>query len=194
MEKKLVQQLRKDKKMEIIEECSSKMSKTIEALHTSLATIRSGKVSPSVLDRILVEYYGEMTPIKAMAGIQTPSSTQLLIRPFDPTTVKAIQQAIGASDLGVNPVVDGGAIRLTFPSLTTERRNEFAKQAKKICEDAKVAIRNIRRDYNEIVKKDKTLSEDVAKSLEKDIQKETDKHIKKIDEIFAAKEKELFTI
>ena len=151
--------------MEIIEECSSKMSKTIEALHTSLATIRSGKVSPSVLDRILVEYYGEMTPIKAMAGIQTPSSTQLLIRPFDPTTVKAIQQAIGASDLGVNPVVDGGAIRLTFPSLTTERRNEFAKQAKKICEDAKVAIRNIRRDYNEIVKKDKTLSEDVAKSL-----------------------------
>ena len=179
--------------MEIIEECSSKMSKTIEALHTSLATIRSGKVSPSVLDRILVEYYGEMTPIKAMAGIQTPSSTQLLIRPFDPTTVKAIQQAIGASDLGVNPVVDGGAIRLTFPSLTTERRNEFAKQAKKICEDAKVAIRNIRRDYNEI-KKDKTLSEDVAKSLEKDIQKETDKHIKKIDEIFAAKEKELFTI
>lgn len=117
--------------MEIIEECSSKMSKTIEALHTSLATIRSGKVSPSVLDRILVEYYGEMTPIKAMAGIQTPSSTQLLIRPFDPTTVKAIQQAIGASDLGVNPVVDGGAIRLTFPSLTTERRNEFAKQAKK---------------------------------------------------------------
>lgn len=180
--------------MEIIEECSSKMSKTIEALHTSLATIRSGKVSPSVLDRILVEYYGEMTPIKAMAGIQTPSSTQLLIRPFDPTTVKAIQQAIGASDLGVNPVVDGGAIRLTFPSLTTERRNEFAKQAKKICEDAKVAIRNIRRDYNEIVKKDKTLSEDVAKSLGKDIQKETDKHIKKIDEIFAAKEKELFTI
>ena len=180
--------------MEIIEECSSKMSKTIEALHTSLATIRSGKVSPSVLDRILVEYYGEMTPIKAMAGIQTPSSTQLLIRPFDPTTVKAIQQAIGASDLGVNPVVDGGAIRLTFPSLTTERRNEFVKQAKKICEDAKVAIRNIRRDYNEIVKNVKTLSEDVAKSLEKDIQKETDKHIKKIDEIFAAKEKELFTI
>ena len=117
--------------MEIIEECSSKMSKTIEALHTSLATIRSGKVSPSVLDRILVEYYGEMTPIKAMAGIQTPSSTQLLIRPFDPTTVKAIKQAIGASDLGVNPVVDGGAIRLTFPSLTTERRNEFAKQAKR---------------------------------------------------------------
>lgn len=115
--------------MEIIEECSNKMSKTIEALHTSLATIRSGKVSPSVLDRILVEYYGEMTPIKAMAGIQTPSSTQLLIRPFDPTTVKAIQQAIGASDLGVNPVVDGGAIRLTFPSLTTERRNEFAKQS-----------------------------------------------------------------
>ena len=122
------------------------------------------------------------------------SKKVLLIRPFDPPTVKAIQQAIGASDLGVNPVVDGGAIRLTFPSLTTERRNEFAKQAKKICEDAKVAIRNIRRDYNEIVKKDKTLSEDVAKSLEKDIQKETDKHIKKIDEIFAAKEKELFTI
>ena len=180
--------------MEIIEECSSKMSKTIEALHTSLATIRSGKVSPSVLDRILVEDYGEMTPIKAMAGIQTPSSTQLLIRPFDPTTVKAIQQAIGASDLGVNPVVDGGAIRLTFPSLTTERRNEFAKQAKKICEDAKVAIRNIRRDYNEIVKKDKTLSEDVAKSLEKDIQKETDKHNKKIDEIFDAKEKEIIKI
>lgn len=180
--------------MEIIEECSSKMSKTIEALHTSLATIRSGKVSPSVLDRILVEYYGEMTPIKAMAGIQTPSSTQLLIRPFDPTTVKAIQQAIGASDLGVNPVVDGGAIRLTFPSLTTERRNEFAKQAKKICEDAKVAIVIFVVIIIEIVKKDKTLSEDVAKSLEKDIQKETDKHIKKIDEIFAAKEKELFTI
>ena len=179
--------------MEIIEECSSKMSKTIEALHTSLATIRSGKVSPSVLDRILVEYYGEMTPIKAMAGIQTPSSTQLLIRPFDPTTVKAIQQAIGASDLGVNPVVDGGAIRLTFPSLTTERRNEFAKQAKKICEDAKVAIRNIRRDANDEIKKCDG-SEDEIKSGQDRVQELTDKFVKEIDEIAKEKEKDIMTV
>lgn len=175
-------------------ECEEKMDKSIDALKANLSTIRTGRVSPQVLDRISINYYGEDTPIKNLAGIQTPSATQLLIRPFDPTSLKAIQQAIGESDLGVNPQVDGQLIRLNFPALTEERRNEFSKQARKFCEDSKIAIRNIRRDYNAIVKKDKTLSEDMASNLEDDIQKCTDKHIAMIDSVFAAKDKELHTI
>jgi len=178
----------------LIEECQEKMEKTIESLKQNLGTIRTGKVSPMILDRIMVDYYGELTPLKTLASVQTPNATTLLVRPFDPTSLKAMQQAIGESDLNVNPVVDSGVIRLSFPALSSDRRDEFAKQAKKYCEDAKVAIRNIRRDFNNLIKKDKTLSEDMASSLNDDVQKETDKYVKKIDEIYLVKEKELHTI
>lgn len=180
--------------MEILEECSEKMDRTLESFRSNLGTIRTGRVSPNVLDRITINYYGEETPIKNVAGIQSPSATQLLIKPFDPTCLKLIQAAIGESDLGVNPQSDGACIRLNFPSLTTERRDEYAKQAKKYSEDAKVAIRNIRRDFNTAVKKDKTLSEDMANNLNDDIQKCTDSHIKEIDAMLAVKEKEIYTI
>lgn len=180
--------------MELLEECTEKMDRTIDSFKSNLATIRTGRVSPVVLDRLTISYYGEETPIKNVAGIQSPSATQLLIKPFDPTCTKLIQQAIGESDLGVNPQVDGNCIRLNFPSLTTERRDEFAKQARKYAEEAKVAIRNIRRDYNSAVKKDKTLSEDMAANLNDDIQEVTDGHIKSIETVLAAKEKEIYTI
>ena len=118
----------------------------------------------------------------------------MIIRPFDPSALKLIVGAIGDSDLGINPIVDGNQIRLNFPPLSGDRRDEFCKLAKKYSEDAKVAVRNIRRDMNEIVKKDKTLSKDMSQDMMNDIQKETDKHIKLIDEILAAKEKEIKTV
>lgn len=194
MVRTLVPPLERNNMELIIEECQERMEKTIESLKSNLSTIRSGKVSPMILDRVMVEYYGELTPLKSIASIQTPSATSLVIRPFDPSSLKAIQQAISNSDLNVNPTSDSGVIRLNFPPLSSERRDEFVKHAKKYCEDAKIAIRNIRRDMNSEIKKDKTLSEDMAAGLNDDVQKTTDKFIGKIDEIFAAKEKELLTI
>ena len=171
-----------------------KMQKTMNNLSEEFGSIRAGRANPHVLDKLRVDYYGTPTPIQQVANVNVPEPRMIQIQPWEASMVKEIEKVIMTSDLGINPTNDGKTIRLLFPELTEERRKDLAKDVKKKGESAKVAIRNIRRDYNEIVKKDKTLSEDVAKSLEKDIQKETDKHIKKIDEIFAAKEKELFTI
>ena len=179
---------------EIVKTCEAKMNKAIESLHASLATIRSGSVEPSVLDRITIDYYGEKTSIKTIASVSCPSATQMLIKPYDPTSLKAIVSAIGQSDLGINPIVDGSQIRLNFPALTADRRKEFVKRAKEYCDESKVAIRNIRRDCIDVVKKDKTMSKDLAQDLQNDIQKVTDKFNKQIDEIFAKKEKALLTL
>ncbi|MGE4342347.1 MAG: ribosome recycling factor [Bacilli bacterium] len=175
-------------------EALEKMDKTVESLHHSLATLRTGRASASVLDRIDVDYYGEKTPIYQLSSISTPEPTQLLIKPYDRNDVKSIVAAINASDLGINPINDGTSIRLVFPAPTEERRRELAKHAKKYCEDAKVAIRNIRRDVNTAIKKDDSLTEDEVRRSEEAVQKVTDEMTKKIDEIFKEKENEIMKV
>lgn len=179
---------------EIVKSCSDQMQKVIENLKNSLKTIRSGVVSPSALDRIYVDYYGEKTQLKTIAGIAAPLPTQLIVKPYDPTAVKSIVAAIGESDLGINPVVNGNNITLNFPPLTGDRRKEFVKQAKVFVEQGKVSIRSVRTEFMNKIKKDATLSKDMVFDLQNDIQKVTDKFNKEIDEIFASKEKELLTI
>lgn len=180
--------------MSELQEFESKMKKTCEALEGELATIRAGRANASVLDKILVDYYGTPTPVNQIASIATPDPRSLLIQPWDGSVLKALEKAILTSDLGINPQNDGKMIRLVFPPLTEERRIDLVKQTKKYGEECKVAIRNIRRDAVEKFKKQQKASEiteDDYKDLEKDIQKLTDDFIKKIDGIMDKKEKEL---
>ncbi len=175
-------------------ELKAKMQKTIDHLQADFASVRAGKANPAVLDRIAVEYYGTTTPIHQIASISTPDPRTLVIQPWDAKSLKDIQKAIQMSDLGINPQNDGKLIRLVFPQLTEERRKELAKQVRKYGEEAKVAIRNIRRDAVEDVKarkKRSEITEDDAKDEEKDIQKVTDEYIANVDKVTAAKEKEL---
>ena len=168
-----------------------------ESLNATLATIRAGRANAAVLDQIFVDYYGVPTPIQQMASISTPDPRSLIIAPWDHSVLKSIEKAILASDLGINPQNDGRAIRLVFPPLTEERRKDLVKQTKKYGEEAKVAIRNIRRDAIEKFKKQQKASEmteDDYKIAEKDVQKLTDDFIKEIDKITDKKEKELTEI
>lgn len=178
-------------------EFENKMKKTCEALSAQLATIRAGRANAAVLDQIQVEYYGSPTPINQIASVATPDPRSLLIQPWDGSVLKALEKAILASDLGINPQNDGRMIRLVFPPLTEERRKELVRQTKKYGEDSKVAIRNIRRDAIDKFKKQQKASEiteDDCKLAEKDIQKLTDDYIKEIDKIIEWKEKELTEI
>ena len=178
-------------------ELAAKMDKTIEALKTQFNSVRAGRANAAVLDRISVEYYGAETPIGQIATIASPDARTLTISPWDGTLLKAIEKAIQASDLGINPQNDGKMIRLTFPQLTEERRKDLSKQVKKYGEDAKVAIRNIRRDAVEAARKAQKkgeITEDDLKDQEKTIQDITDKYIKTIDDQVAAKDKELMAI
>ena len=178
-------------------EFEHKMKRTCENLAVQLATIRAGRSNAAVLDQIQVDYYGSPTPINQVASIATPDPRSLLIQPWDASILKGIEKAILASDLGINPQNDGRMIRLVFPPLTEERRRELVKQTKKYGEDAKVAIRNIRRDAIDKFKKMQKASditEDDYKIAEKDIQKLTDDYIKEIDKIAEKKEKELTEI
>ena len=178
-------------------EFENKMKKTCEALTSQLATIRAGRANAAVLDQIQVDYYGVPTPVQQVASVATPDPRSLAITPWDHSVLKGIEKAILASDLGINPQNDGRTIRLVFPPLTEERRKELAKQTRKYGEDAKVAIRNIRRDAIEKLKKQQKTSEiteDDYKIAEKDIQKLTDDFIKEIDKITEKKEKELTEI
>lgn len=179
---------------DLIKQTHEKMEKTIENCKASLATLRAGTVSPTVLDKILCNVYGELTPIKQVASIQSAGATNLIVRPFDPSTTKDVAAAISKSDLGINPNVNGNEIRLNFPPLTGERRAQLIKIAKEYVEQAKVALRSIRRDMNDLVKKDKTLPKDTVKDLENDIQKQTDKCSKELEDLLAKKEKEINTI
>ena len=179
------------------EDFETRMNKTAENLSTNLAAVRAGRANAAVLDQITVDYYGTPTPIQQLATISTPDPRSLLIAPWDKSTLKGIEKAILASDLGINPQNDGVSIRLIFPQLTEERRRELAKQVKKYAEEAKVAVRNIRRDAMEKFKAQKKASEiteDDLKIAEKDMQKLTDDWIKEIDKIAEKKEKELFEI
>ena len=178
-------------------EFENKMKKTCEALSTQYATIRAGRANAAVLDQIQVDYYGVPTPIQQVASIATPDPRSLLIQPWDASILKGIEKAILASDLGINPQNDGRMLRLVFPPLTEERRKELVKQTKKYAEEAKVAIRNIRRDAIDKFKKQQKsseITEDDYKIAEKDIQKLTDDYIKEIDKISEKKEKELTEI
>ena len=179
------------------EEFETKMRKTSENLSVNLASVRAGRANAAVLDQITVDYYGTPTPIQQVASISTPDPRSLLITPWDKSTLKGIEKAIMASELGINPQNDGTCIRLVFPQLTEERRRELAKQVKKYAEEAKVAIRNIRRDAMDSFKTQKKngeMTEDDVKIAEKDLQKITDDWIKEIDKIADKKEKELFEI
>ncbi|MCI7510983.1 MAG: ribosome recycling factor [Firmicutes bacterium] len=178
-------------------EFESKMKKTAEVLKTQLASVRAGRANAAVLDQITVDYYGVPTPIQQVASVSVPDPRSLLIQPWDASVLKGIEKAILASDLGINPQNDGRAIRLVFPQLTEERRKELAKQVKKYGEEAKVAVRNIRREAIDKFKKQQKASEiteDDYKTVEKDIQKLTDDYIKEVEGIADKKEKELFEI
>ena len=178
-------------------EFETKMKKTCEALSTQLATIRAGRANAAVLDQIEVDYYGSPTPIQQIASVSTPDARSLLIQPWDASVLKGIEKAILASDLGLNPQNDGRTIRLIFPALTEERRRDLVKQVKKYGEEAKVAVRNIRRDAMDkfkAQKKKSEITEDDLKIIEKDLQKLTDDYIKEVERIADEKEKELMEI
>ena len=178
-------------------EYSRRMEKTLDVLAENFGAVRAGRANAKVLDRITVEYYGQETPLNGVATISSPDARTLVIQPWDGSLLKEIQKAIQISDLGINPQNDGRVIRLTFPQLTEERRKELTKQVKKYAEDAKVAMRNLRRDgmdYVKNLKKKSEITEDDQKKAEKDLQDLLDKYIKKVDEALAAKEKELMAI
>ena len=178
-------------------EFTRKMEKTLDILQEDFGAIRAGRANARVLDRIVVEYYGVDTPVGQVGTISSPDARTLVIQPWDGSLLKKIEKAIQTSDLGINPQNDGRVIRLVFPQLTEERRKELAKQVKKYGEDGKVAVRNIRRDamdYIKKLKKDSEITEDDQKKAEKDLQDLTDKYIKKVDEACAVKEKELMEL
>ena len=175
----------------------ARMKKSISSYSENLSTIRAGRANPDVLKKISVDYYGSPTPISSIAEIKVTDARTIMISAWDKSIIKGIEKAILTSDLGINPQSDGSAIRLTFPPTTEERRKELSKQIAKLGEDAKVAIRNIRRDANDKVKADKknsVMTEDEAKQSDKLVQDMTDKYIKEIDTITAAKTKEIMEI
>lgn len=174
-----------------------KMSKAIASLSRELASIRAGKASASVLDRLTVEYYGVPTPINQVAGVSVPEPKMLVISPYEKTLLGDIEKAIQASDLGLNPANDGSVIRIVFPALTEERRKELAKKVGKEAEGAKVAVRNVRRDAIEAMKKlekASEITEDDLKGYSEDIQKQTDKFVAEIDKITKEKQDELMSV
>ena len=177
----------------IMLELTEKMDKALESLDKRFATVRAGRANPSSLDGIMVEYYGSMTPLKQLATISVPEARQLLIKPFDKSCLSGIERAILASNLGYNPGNDGETIRIVIPELTEERRRELAKQVKALSEEAKVAIRNLRREGLEDVKK-LELPEDQAKGMENDIQEMVNEYNKQIEAKLKEKEQELLTV
>lgn len=182
---------------EVIKTAEEKMEKCVNALEKEFSTIRAGRANPGVLDKITVDYYGAPTQIQSMAAVSVSEARILVIQPWDASSLKAIEKAIMASDIGITPTNDGKAIRIVFPQLTEERRKELCKQVKKYGEDAKVAVRNCRRDAIDkfkSMKKNNEITEDDIKDGEKKIQTSTDKFIEKIDKVCADKEKEIMTV
>lgn len=182
---------------EKIEEAKSKMEKTLVALKKDFSTLRAGRANPQILDKITVDYYGTPTPLSGVANISSPEPRMLVISPWEAKMIGPIEKEIQKSDLGINPSNDGKIIRLLLPELTQERRKELVKQTRKMAEDCKVAIRSIRRDANDQIKKmkkDNTITEDDQKAAEDKIQKATDKIVKEVDTITAEKEKELMDV
>jgi ribosome recycling factor len=182
---------------DIISEAKSKMKSTISVFEDDLHGIRGNRASTALVDRLMVDYYGQDTELRQLANISTPEAMQILIRPYDASAVKAIERAIQASDLGLNPNVDGQSIRLNMPTLTRERRQELVKVLHRRTEDARVAIRNIRRGANDDLRdfeKEKLISEDDLERGEDEIQKLTDDYVARIDAISAQKEKDIMEV
>jgi len=178
----------------ILKNAEEKMKKAILSLQKDLTTVRAGRANPSLLDKVQVEYYGSLTPINQVASISVPDPRSLMIQPWDKSIINAIEKAILKSELGLNPTNDGVIIRIQIPALTEERRNELVKLIKKMGEEAKVAIRNIRRDTNDEIKKiekTKEISEDDSRRLQDEVQKLTDKQIAEVDIMIEQKEKEI---
>lgn len=181
----------------VIAKTEERMGKAISSLTNDYAQIRAGRANPAVLDKVLIDYYGVPTPIQQVAAVSIAEARILVIQPWDKQMIQPIEKAIQASDIGINPQNDGNVIRLMFPALTEDRRREIAKDISKRAEEAKVAVRNIRRDGMEDIKKlkkDNAITEDDQKDGEEKIQKITDKKIKEIDEIASAKEKEVMSV
>jgi len=182
---------------EVKEEAKEKMGKSISSLKSELKKIRTGRASLSLLDDIKVEYYGTMTPLNQLATLSVPESRLITIQPWDVSSVNSIEKAILKSNLGLTPSNDGKIIRIAIPPLTEERRKDIVKQVNKMCEDYRVAIRNIRRDANDMLKqlkKDGDASEDDVFKAQEDVQKLTDEHIKQVDDIYKEKEKEILEL
>ena len=182
---------------EIISREEARMDKTIESLKHEFANVRTGRAHTSLLDSVMVDYYGAPTPVNQVANVSAPDPRMILIAPWDKTMIGAIEKAILTSDLGLNPNNDGESIRLAIPQLTEERRKELVKVVSKKAEDAKVAVRNIRRDANDAIKKEekaKTITEDVSKDGQEQVQKLTDKKIKLIDDLRDTKEKDVMSV
>ncbi len=182
---------------EQIKNAEGKMEKCLKSLEHEFSTIRAGRANPAILDKVLVDYYGTPTPVQQMAAISVVEARNLLIQPWDVSQLKAIEKAIINSDIGITPTNDGKALRLAFPQPTEDRRKELVKQVKKFGEEAKVTLRNVRRDTLEkfkTMKKNSEITEDDMKGLEKDIQKLTDKFCDNVDSVVSDKEKEIMSI
>ncbi|GAK07554.1 ribosome recycling factor [Geomicrobium sp. JCM 19038] len=182
---------------EIMQDAKAKMTKSIESLNRELATLRAGRANPALLDKVLVSYYGMDTPLNQVATVSVPEGRLLVVSPFDKSSIAEIEKAILKADLGLTPNNDGSVIRIAIPALTEERRKELAKLVRKYAEDARVSVRNIRRDANDSLKKqekDGDITEDESRRGQDDIQKVTNDHVKEIDSIAEAKEKEIMEV
>ncbi len=182
-----------NERLQVYEE---KMKKTLASLEADLMTIRAGRANPNILNKIMVDYYGTPTPLQQVGNISVPEARMIVIQPWEKSMIKAVEKAINMSDIGINPTNDGQVIRLVFPELTEDRRKELVKDVKKKGEQAKVAVRNIRRDGNDSLKKLKgsDISEDEIKDMETQLQKTTDKYIKEVDKAVVSKSKEVMTV
>lgn len=180
--------------MEILEVTKHKMEKAVGMLQDNLKTIRTGVANATLLEHVQFEYYGSMTPINQVASIKVVEGRQLMIKPYDKSTLKDLERAISTSDTGLVPQSDGEVIRLNVPALTEERRKELSKTADKMGEEAKIAIRNVRREGNDAIKKDKELTEDESKRLQEKVQKLTDEYVKKVDAAIEEKTKEIMKV
>jgi len=182
---------------ELLDEAKSRMAKAVAATQTEFNTVRSGRASTALLDRVHVDYYGVSTPLKQIASVAAPEARLLTVTPFDKSSIKAIEKAIRESDLGINPGNDGQVIRLPVPTLTEERRRDLVKLVHRLAEDGRVAVRNIRRDALKDLKEAKTeglIGEDAERRAEEQLQKATDEHIKQIDELLKRKEQEILEV
>lgn len=181
----------------VLTQAEEKMTKSVNALANEYSSIRAGRANPAVLDKVLVEYYGAPTPVTELAAVSVPEARTLLIQPWDKSALKGIEKAIQTSDIGINPQNDGSTVRLVFPPLTEERRRELVKGVYKYAEEAKIAVRSIRRDAMDKLKelkKKAEITEDDQKGLEKKLQELTDKYCKEVDELSAKKDKEIMEI